>query len=108
MLISNNYYTLQLNDKNGSIVSLKNKQNKEFICYTIDRDLFTLRFFDENCDKFSLSSNTYTNIKIENSDERTTIFYKGVGGLDIDATVFVAHPKNSPFISFDSLRFLII
>ncbi len=99
MIIQNQFYTLQLNEKNGAIKSFKNTNGKEFICYTENRDLFTLTFFNQKTEKFFVSSNTAKSCDIKEIAEDTVeISYIGLGGYDINAQAYVRIEENSPFI----------
>ena len=94
MIISNNFYTIALNDQNGAIMSLKNMAGKEFISHSEGRDLFELWMLDEQGERVRLSANTSEYFGFGNSDENTTeLLYRNVGGKDIDVYVIVRHPE---------------
>ena len=97
MKIQNKFYSLELHDKNGSIISFKNAFGKEFISYQETRDLFELWMLDAAGERVRFSANRSQAFGIISADENITeLVYKNVDNQPIDAYVIIRHPVDEP------------
>ncbi len=96
MKLTNRFYELELNEKNGSICSLKNTKGKEFICCNEQRNLVTLHMLDESGAKQLLQSNDAIFSYKSADGDITVLHYEKVGGMDIEVTAKVRCPQDEP------------
>ena len=68
MIIKNGVFTLELNDQNGAIQSLKNNKGKEFISYSERRNLFAFWVFHEKTEREILDSNVNDGFSVKPPD----------------------------------------
>ena len=99
MIISNNFYKLELSDKSGSISSFS-KHGKEFIYNGGIRPLFVIRLLDNSGGQYDVSSSAAGNIVFNKAESDAEVLvkinYSRLGGNDLNATVTLRCPKDSP------------
>ena len=96
MIIENRFYRLELASRTGAIQSLEHKNGKQFICTSEVKELFSL-FVLENGEKRVLSSSIHDGFSVQENEREYLLFYKNVGGEDIDVEVILRAPYDSPF-----------
>lgn len=87
MVIENKFYFLELDEKNGNVISYKNSNGTEYISAFGQEALFTLRLLDSNGGRLDVRSDFSTEMSVEKSDNALTLRYENVGDMPIRAKV---------------------
>jgi len=100
MIYANTYYTMTINDKNGSLVSFR-KENKEFIARdACKRPLFNIRFLDINGEMFEIDAFSARNITTDKDKYEDysviRISYEDFSDISIQVFVKVVCFDNDP------------
>ena len=98
MLIKNKFFSIELNDRTGGIVSLKNSLEKEFILKDENRELFSLWMLNEKDKRVKLYGNYSESVTFFKEKDKTIVSFRKIAGYNIDADITLRHPANEPFI----------
>lgn len=85
MELKTNQLIMQLDDKTGNIISLKNKKGKENLAYSLP--LIRLKLLNEDGTRVTIDSQQAHEICTQNS--RCVLTYKKIGGYEVDCTVTI-------------------
>lgn len=100
MKIENKFYSVELDDISGNLLSYRSEKGTEYLSAYGREPLFLLRLMDEAGARQDLRSDFACDMRTERRDKEILLSFFRVGNMDIDAEVSL-HFDETPFLSWN-------
>ena len=97
MIINNRFYSIELSDADGRLISFKTEKQDFIKKSNITKALLEIKLLNENGEGLYLSSNTARECKIISNEDTYTVSFTDIYD-NLSANVFLRCPKNEPFV----------